>query len=457
MSNRFSRFIGRFKWGHKEREDKTAKLIHIKTSVDVIEDPPWADNSQAYKYSENDAGDKALQASTWVYACAEKIATSTAAIELRAYAGDKELPDTHPLAVLLKEPLPGISQSLWMYAVSMYFTTGGQTYLEKIRASINGVSATGNGKGLTKELWPFSGSTFKPEVPENVRRTVPTGYTPTVGDLTEISPDDIIHVRKPRPSDINAGFGPVEGAEAEINIDSQAAGWQQMALGNRGVPDGIFAYTGEYGLNEEQKIEFDAEIGDKWTGIKNAHRPFVLGESVKWIPLANTMVDVELIPGRTFTKEAICATHGVPTVLFDASGATYANLASAMLQLMSTVVMPNVKTLVDLLNVNLSPEYGETINIQAKPASNMAMMPLIENQWKVAKEAQSTGAPMDQVFESVGLNLEPYPGIDTGWVAVGLQDVDAFDTSGTNVELSTRSTLNQVRKRRGGKRGKDHT
>lgn len=449
----FERILAKFRFKNKKPDPK--RVISIKTAAEML-DPAWAGDA-SFTYNENDSGDAALSASNWVYSCADLIAVLFSSIELAAYDGDTEVPSDDKLARLLAQPVPGLSQSLWLYIISMYLTLGGETYLEKVRVPILGKSALYPALDLIKELWPSAGSTFKPVVPKNVRRIKPTAYTPTVGDTEDVLPLDIIHLRKPRPSNINAGFGPVEASQGEINTDTQASAWQQTALKNRGVPDGIFVFKGEDGLEKYQQTAFNTQIKEAWTGLQNAHLPFVLGREVEWIALAKTMVELELLPGRIFTKEAICAAMHTPTVLFDSSGATYANLGSAMLQLLTMVIIPAIKMLVDLLNIMLAPEYGPNISIRYKLTSLMAMMPLIEHQWRVASMAMATGVPMDQILKSVGLDVEPYAGGTKGWIAAGLQDVDMFDIEGLHDTLpSARSSINDARKRLKEKNGSDN-
>lgn len=443
--------IGRFKFGGG-RANKRAGIISIKTSTEILGDPPWAGGAGTFAFSDADEGDAAMKASVWVFACTRLIATSMSSIKLKVFVGDEEAPEDHALVALLNQPMPGVAQSQWMALLSQYLTTGGEVYFEKTRAEAIGLSATDPKRGLTSELWAHPGSMFEPIVPPDVRRNVPTGYKPKVGDKDEVAPEDIIHVRRPRPSDINSGFGPVEGSEGEINTDSQASGWQQSALGNRGVPDGIFVYSGEDGLSLTEEQEVEQQIDDRWTGIKNAHKPFVLGKDLAWVDLAKTMVELELIPGRIFTKSGICAAMIVPTVLFDAAAATYANLAAALSQLQTLNILPTAKLIVDALNISLAPEYGDDVTIKVDPGKSMAMLPMVQNQWDIVAKAVSTGVPVNQLIESVGLDVEPYAGSDIGWIPAGQQPVDIFNLSGLSdtpddQTPGTRSTLAQVRKR----------
>lgn len=425
MISKFKKVFGSF-FGRPKRR---TPIVGIKSTFDVLsQDPAWAAGSGGFAFKGKDNGDEAMKASIWVYACARVIATTLASIPLKAYQYGEEVASDHPLAKLLREPIPGFTQSLWLYLMSLYITTGGEAYLEKIRASILGASAI-DGQGLIKELWCFPGSYFEPNAAETARKQVPASYSPQYGDETEVATADIIHIRRPRPSNINAGFGPVEGAESEISTDSQASAWQQSALKNRGVPDGIFKYTGELGLDGDQEVEIDAQLDARWTGLKNSHRPFVLGQDMDWIDLSKSMVELELIPGRNFTKEAICSAMGVPDVIFSASQATYANLSAAMLLMMTFTIMPQSRMIADSLTLSLAPEYGEGYTIEPAPGVSMAMLPMVRDQWSIAKDAMQTGAPMAAIFESVGLKVEEYPGIEQGWVASGLMPSDTF--SGT--------------------------
>ena len=410
---RIKNLIGKFKFG--KNKQTSAAFVHIKTTASLLnDDPAWASSgSGEYAYSDSDGGELALKASGWVYSCATKIATSMSDIPLKVYVKGVEAPATYPLVKLLDEPIPGMAQSQWLYLIALYLTLGGETYLEKVRVEAMGVSAVDGKKFLTKELWAFPGSYFTPVVKDDVRRQIPTGYTPNIGSKKVVKPDDIIHTRYSKPGNINAGFGSVEGSESEINTDAQASAWQQTAMGNRGVPDGVFKYTGDLGLGTEDEEDVDQMIADRWSGIKNAHRPFVLGKDMSWIDLSKTMVELEMIPGREFTRAAICAAMGVPSIIFDVSAATYANMAAAVQMLMTFTVKPRMALLIDSLNLMLAPEYGDDVEIRADVGASEAMLTTIRERWSIAVMAKATGAPMDQIFKAVGLDVEPYEGIDT--------------------------------------------
>lgn len=399
-------------------------LLEVRSASTVAAsnpDPQWA-----YSYAPTDDADRALQASVWVYACAREIATAAKAIPLRVYRGADLAPPEHPLVQLLNRPAPGWTQARWMEATAYHLTLTGRSVARKYRARALGQSAVHKGQGLPNELFPFPASAFKLHVDKDDMRRPVTAYEPRKGkDKTSIPPRDVVDVVHVRPGAPDAGLSPSEGAQREISTDSQAAQWQQVALQNRGVPDGVF--VSKLPLNGPQIEEVEEQLKSRWAGVRNAHLPFILGTDLEWHDLAKTAVEMELLGGRTFTKAAICAAFGVPSVLFDAAGTTYANYETARAILMTHTVLPLARAVRDQLQADLVPEYGDpTLSIELDLEAVDALLPFLRERWNVAKQALGAGVPMSQVSETYRLGVQPYDGWDVGLVPASSVPVDSL-------------------------------
>jgi HK97 family phage portal protein len=315
-----------------------------------------------------------------------------------------------------------------MEANSYHLSLTGRTLLRKYRARAIGLSAQYKGMGLPAELFPFTAQAFKVDYDKDDIRNPIEDYTPRSGkDRTAILPHDMIDVMNVRPGKTYEGFSPSEAARREISTDCQAAEWQQVALQNRGVPDGLL--VSKMPLGGEQLEAVEDQLKSRWVGMRNAHLPFVLGSDLEWLDLAKTAVEMELLDGRAFTKGAICAAFGVPSVLFDVAGATYANYETARAILMSHTVLPQVRQIADSLNIFLCPEFGPDYSIEPDLEATDALLPQLRARWEVASKALAAGVPMSQVAETFKLGVQPYDGWDVGLVPGGMVPVDSLTSS----------------------------
>lgn len=406
----------------------------IKATTDLPElgqrnDPAWS-----YTFSKSAAPDVHLKASAWVYTCADRIATSCAAIPLVLRRGGKVVPwmSDDPLAALLRQPMPDTTWSAWLEEVSLYLTLTGTCFLEKYRSEAIGPSVLYSGLGLPHELWPFGAGIFKPKIDKTIRRQVVEYYEPTAGNKAKVPTSEIVRIARIRPGKRDEGFAAVEAAEREISTDRQASEWQQVSLQNRGVPDGIISF--DEPLNDIQERYVQKQMTDEWLGAKNAHRPMVLNNA-KWLDLAKSAVDLELLNGRTFTRKAIANVMGIPEVVLDSLGSTYANLEVGMLSMMTGTVLPHMGRIVDALNLGVCREYGPDVYLEIDTGAVDALLPLLRERWKVGKDMLAAGVPMDQTSGTLRLGVEPYRGSDVGLVPSNLVPVSEITAGSSDADL----------------------
>lgn len=406
----------------------------IKSTTDLPELGQRSEPAWSYTFAKSAPADSHLKASAWVYTCADRIATACAAMPLIIRRGGDVVPwmSDDPLAALLRHPMPDVTWDAWVEEVSLYLTLTGTTFLEKYRSVAIGDSKLYPGLGLPHELWPFGAGAFKPKIDKNIRRQVVEYYEPLVGNKAKVAPSEIVRIARVRPGKRDEGFAAVEAAEREISTDRQASEWQQVSLQNRGVPDGIISF--EQPLNDIQERYVQKQMTDEWLGAKNAHRPMVLNNA-KWLDLAKSAVDLELLNGRTFTRKAIANVMGIPEVVLDSLGSTYANLEVGMLSMMTQTVLPHMGRIVSALNLSVCREYGPDVWVEIDLGAVDALLPLLRERWKVGKDMLASGVPMSQTTDTLRLGVEEYPGWDVGLVASNLVPVSDLTTGISNADL----------------------
>jgi len=175
-------------------------------------------------------------------------------------------------------------------------------------------------------------------------------------------------------------------------------------------------------------------------GVEDCGAPFILGNEVKYQDLAKTMVELELIPGRQFTKEAIAAATGVPSVLWSVTDTPFANYETAWAILWAGVVTSQIHLIVSALNAKVSPHFqdagGGPVKIRANFEKVFATLPFLRSRVEVANKLWSMGVPLDQLIDRFDLGVEAVRGNETGLVPAALQPVDTFSAGGLLSPLS---------------------
>jgi phage portal protein BeeE len=258
-------------------------FVQVKSASEIQGLESWSsDPAWTFSFGSGDDGEQQILSSVWVYACVRPLANAVAQVPLTAMVGDEPAPADHPLSILLSQPVPKWPQTRWLQSIVFNLSLTGKCYVEKWRAEAIGRSALYPDRGLPKEVWPYPGSEFTPSTTTNSRRKVVESYRPTSSPSADVSPADIIDMLYVRPGSLTEGLSPVEASEREVSVDRQGSEWQQVSLQNRGVPDGLFAYKGEFPLTPTQYDDLQDKIDDDWTGIQNSHKPMVLGNDVVW-------------------------------------------------------------------------------------------------------------------------------------------------------------------------------
>lgn len=385
-------------------------------SQQIGKDPKWAFTLNLYQD---------LPLSLWVYNCASMLAELCGSIRLVATFNGVPQPDSK-LQKLLNRPARGWRQAEWTAARAYHLLLTGTDYLHIERAKVRGQSALRGRGALPASLWPYPQGEFRTELTQTPPHEVL--YYVRTEDSLEVSESDCIRTRFVKPNDMSRGLSPLEAAANEARVDINAAAWQAESYHNRAIPDGIMMF--DEVLSQSQLDEADARIQQGLSGAGNARRSFAMGSSMKgkWIALSRNAVEMDFTNSRQMNKSFICGTYRVPSVLFDSSDATYANLETARFLLYEQGVLPLNELLIEGLNDELAPEYGAGWAVVADLSQVYAMLPMIRARWETAKIPLDQGVPMDIVSEMFDLAVPSYPGSELGFISSARQPVSLWST-----------------------------
>lgn len=392
-------------------------------------DPAWA------RAMAPGGTDDPLDESVYVYGCARELAEAVGSIPVLAYRAKhikgsiERVPagDDDPLQELLWKPCRGMRQRAWLEARCYHLLLSGSDYLHVGRARVMGRSRTHPDLGRPAELWPY---------PEGEMRTEVSPTPPPVPlwfwryDGLQVPLHDCIATRLTRPGARGAtlGLSPLEGATQEIGADAAAARWQRHSFQDRTVPDGAFELESrgdDDPWSPDQIKEVRTMLAKTWAARGHGRTPLVYGNA-KWVALSRTAVEMDFVASRGLTRAAIMAAFGVPTVRFDASGATFANLEGADFQFWNRVVSLH-KLLCEGLEDELAPEFGAEYRIAGDYSEVDALLFPQTRRWELARHPLDAGVPLSQVAETYHLPVTECPGWDVGRVPGNLVPADLDD------------------------------
>ncbi len=370
------------------------------------------------------SAERVLVATIWTFACGSLIARSMGSIPLRVMLNGEPAPADDPLVKLLAQPAPNWSQARFLQASAYYSKLTGSAFWRIERLLTRGRSKLHTDRAQPAELWPFGEDSYSATI-QTQGRPVVTHYNDKDGQQVDV--EDVVQVIEVKPGSGNEGVGlPVScAAQGEIITEQAASAWQRKSLENKAVPAGILQLIED--TTDEQFDEAVKHFTETYAGALNAGKPMVIGNEAKWIQLAKTVVEMDLINGRKLTREGICAAFGVPPILVGIlDRATYSNFDASELAFWKLTILPLIGSYIDSMNTELAPEFGPGYVIEADLSRVDALMPMLDARVDIAKKLWSMGVPMSQLNEMFALGIAEFPGWDVGLVASNLVPISSL-------------------------------
>lgn len=391
--NRFFRKL--FRPGPSADEVAQALVRIQKKASEMI--PAWRDN----KPIEPETNYMALVKNGWrknelIYACSSRKANTASQVDLdvvRKRDGE-ELKD-HPLAKLLDNPNPRMSQFDFIASISIFHDFAGVAYYEKVRSQ----------SGKLVQLWPMRPDWVKPIASS---KTFVSGYTygPPGLDPVVLPAQDVLCIPIWDPINQYQGYPPVAVAARTGDLDNAVTDYLRMLFQEGGVPPGL--------LKTKQAI--DAAIAemmrDEWVshygGAQNWKAPAVLGYDMEYqqTGLGIEQMGLEILDERNEVR--ICMVMRVPPTVIS----TMVGLKRAIMRNAETYeftwwvndIMPMYKAWSDNFNNQLAPEFGDDVKIQWDFREVPALAGMYEKQNKEALDAfKSAAITRNQYNARVGL------------------------------------------------------
>lgn len=307
---------------------------------------------------------KVLQANKgWVYRNNDAIAQEVSKVEFELYTvgiSGGEIAynevESHPLLDLLDKPNAETTKTDFIYQLQSHKKLSGDAFIVKLR---NGQQVTG------LRLLP----------PDKVELNLqpPTESDPTVimsyhyvdsidGHKVDITydPKDIIHIKKPNPSNPFRGLGAVEALADDIDLDNMTIETTKKFFTNGAITN--FVLSTDAKVTEEQLKRLRAEMRADYGGPSNAYKAMILGGGLKPVDVSYTNKEMQFLEQLAWYRDKIMYGFGnTKASLGMIDDVNRASHEGSIIEWQRNTVDPDMQSIVNAFNEFLVPEFGPTL------------------------------------------------------------------------------------------------
>ncbi len=286
------------------------------------------------------------------YRAINLIARGVSSVPLVLEQGGKRMSD-HPLLDLLATPNPTLRGRSFLYHLVGHYLIAGNAY----------IVAAGPNRS-PKELWLMRPDSM--QVIEGVDGT-PAGYRQSSGGKKrDFAAENILHWRSFNPLNDWYGMAPLEAAAISVDSHNEGSRWNLALIQNGGRPTGaLYQESADATLTDSQFERLKQEVGDAYSGSRNAGRPLLLEGGLKWQEMSLSPSDMDWASGKNMTAREIATAFGVPPQMIGIPDSqTYNNYGEARLSLYEDTVIPLAQDLLSCLNGWLTPLYGGDLGLK---------------------------------------------------------------------------------------------
>ena len=285
------------------------------------------------------------------YRCVRMIAEAAASVPLVLYKGQAEL-TTHPFLDLLRNPNPAIGQRELIETLVSYLLVSGNSYLE-----------VGEVDGVPKELVPLRPDRM--QLIPGPRGWVESYRYSVNGAFTDLSAENVLHLKLFNPLDDYYGLSPLEAAAKSLDTHNSASAWNKAMLDNAARPSGALVFSGGDGTLSAQQFErLKTELEQNFQSAANAGRPMVLEGGLDWKEMGLSPKDMDFINSKNNAAREIALAFGVPPMLLGIPGDnTFSNYTEANRVFWRQSVIAILRLVIDALTTFVSTRIEEGLRL----------------------------------------------------------------------------------------------
>lgn len=307
---------------------------------------------------------KLLQANKgWVYRNNDAIAQEVSKMEFELYTvglSNGEIVynevETHPLLDLLDKPNPETTKTDAIYTLQSHKKLTGDAFWLKIRS---------NGQVTALRQLPPDKVILNISAPTEANPTVIDSYL--YEDTINGKPikitykvEDIIHFKKPNPSNPFRGLGAVEAFADTIDLDNLTTETTKKFFTNGAITN--FVLSTESKVTDEQLKRLKAEMRSTNSGVSNAYKAMILGGGLKPVDISYSNKEMEFLAQLEWYRDKIMYGFGnTKASLGMIDDVNRASHEGSIIEWQRNTVKPDMESIVNTLNEFLVPEFGENL------------------------------------------------------------------------------------------------
>lgn len=299
----------------------------------------------------------------WVYRNNDAIAQEVSKVEFELYTAGlsggeivyNEV-ETHPLLDLLDKPNAEMTKAEFLYTIQSHKKLSGDAFVLKIR---NGIQVT------ALRILPPDKIILNLQSPTATDPTAVRSYNykDTINgegiDLT-YDPKDIIHFKKPNPSNPFRGLGAVEALADDIDLDNLTIETTKKFFLNGAITN--FVLSTESKVNDEQLKRLRAEMRSTYGGASNAYKAMILGGGLKPVDISYTNKEMQFLEQLAWYRDKIMIGFGnTKASLGMIDDVNRASFEGSIIGWLRNTVKPDDEAIVNTLNEYLVPEFGTNL------------------------------------------------------------------------------------------------
>lgn len=252
--------------------------------------------------------------------------------------------------------------------------------------------------------------------------------------------DELIHFKFFNPRNPWRGLSVIGAVRNSILIDTYAQVWSRLFFRKSARPD--YAVVTPQGTTKSEREQIEMELGAKFGGTANAHKPVVLEQGVTDIKFLDwPPKDLEWVNQRELARDEIGAIFGVPDEIMGWGRDTYENFDTALFVLWSLTLLP----LCGFRDTHLTEFFRRVGKLKpnerlATDTSHVAALKKnLKETVEMIDRLCGRGVPFNAASQHLGFGLTVEGG-DVGYLPVSLVPVASDASSGKQaMQLETRA------------------
>ena len=254
----------------------------------------------------------------------------------------------HPALDVLDKPNPYMTTREFRQYCELYRGLCGNCYVWKEPGPL----------GVTVGLWPVNPAwmTIVPGV-----STMVAGYIYEYGtQKVAFGPDEIIHMKRPNPSDpYHYGYGETESEADIVALDDAITSFELYTMQNNARPD--FVLESEMPISPEQIKDLQRDWRRLYGGISNANKVAILSGGLKAKPMNFSPKEVSYIAGEDRVMRRIGMAFGIPKSMLTTDDVNLANAEIGERQHAKYTLLPRLSVDCEILTDQWIADYDSKL------------------------------------------------------------------------------------------------